>query len=388
MKTNNQLLAISSITPNTNTKVKPAHILAASLLLIISMILTPLNVLATTTDPTAVKWHPGHYYTTIKWGNNDSAYFSQVYSEIAATPALRGIQMRYFWSELEKSKGVYDFSSIDKRLAELSARNKRLVIQVQTKSFEPTWNLVPNYLKTAAYENGQFAFSSYGETTIKGYNIKLWNPQVRDRLIALFEAMGARYNSHPNFEGIGMIESAMGQPIEPISSTQADEFFANMIQVNQKMRLFFPNTMTIQEVNYPRPILNTLVTQLKDMGATLSSPDTFPDEKDLNIKATQYNPNQGIYNYYSDFSGMMAMAPTVMRKNYENTRNDGTGTVPTISEILAFARDTLHANYIFWSRIPGYYNQVLETLNLAEQTSDPAGGLSSVCPTAYSSCVD
>ncbi|SOD16202.1 glycoside hydrolase [Nitrosomonas ureae] len=388
MKTNDQLLVINSITPNTSIRVKPARILVASLLLIISMVLAPLNVAAATTDPAAVKWHPGHYYTTIKWGNNDSSYLSQVYSEIGATPALRGIQMRYFWSELEKSKGVYDFSSIDKRLAELSARNKRLVIQVQTKSFEPTWNLVPNYLKTDAYENGQFPFSSYGETTIRGYNIKLWNSQVRDRLIALFEAMGARYNSHPNFEGIGMIESAMGQSLEPISSTQADEFYANMIQVNQKMRLFFPNTMTIQEVNYPRPILNSLVTQLKDMGATLSSPDTFPDEKDLNIKATQYNPNQGIYNYYSDFSGMMAMAPTVMRKNYENTRNDGSGTTPTISEILVFARDTLHANYIFWSRIPGYYDQVLEVLNLAGQTSDPAGGLSSVCPTAYSSCVD
>ncbi|KFI17802.1 glycoside hydrolase, partial [Nitrosococcus oceani C-27] len=70
----------------------------------------------------------------------------------------------------------------------------------------------------------------------------------------------------------------------------ADEFYVNMIQVNQKMRLFFPNTMTIQEVNYPRPILNSLVTQLRDMGATLSGPDTFQDENGLSFKATQYDP--------------------------------------------------------------------------------------------------
>ncbi len=389
MKTNDQLLAINSVTHTNNTRVKQTRILVATLMFIVSMmVLTPLNVLAATTDTTAVKWHPGHYYTIMSWGNNNSKYLSEVYSELKATPALRGIQMRYLWAELEKSKGVYDFSSIDKRLAELTARNKRLVIQVQTKSFDPNWKLVPDYLKGAAYENGQFSFSDYGSTTIRGYNIKLWNPQVRDRLIALFKVLGERYNSHPNFEGVGMIESAMGQPLEPLSSAQADEFYVNMIQVNQKMRLFFPNTMTIQEVNYPRPVLNSLVTQLRDMGATLSSPDTFQDEKDLNFKATQYNPNQGVYNYYSDFSGMMAMAPQVMRKNYENTRNDGTGYAPTVSQILAFARDTLHANYIFWARVPEYSDQVLEVLNWTEQTRDPAGGLNPVCPTAYSSCTD
>ena len=48
---------------------------------------------AVTLDP--IKWHPGHYYTIMSWGNNNSTYLSQVYSEIKATPALRGIQMRY-----------------------------------------------------------------------------------------------------------------------------------------------------------------------------------------------------------------------------------------------------------------------------------------------------
>lgn len=72
--------------------------------------------------------------------------------------------------------------------------------------------------------------------------------QVRDRLIALFKAMGERYNSHPNFEGISMIETAMGNPKEPLSIAQVAEFYNNKIIVHQQMRLFFPNTMTIQEV--------------------------------------------------------------------------------------------------------------------------------------------
>ena len=281
---------------------------------------------------------------------------------------------------------MYDFSSIDKRLAELAARGKRLVIQVQTKSFNGR-QVVPNYLKTTEYEGGEFYTSDYGKTEIRGRNIKLWNLQVRDRLIALFKAMGERYNSHPYFEGISMIETAMGNPLEPLSAAQVAEFYTNKIIVHQQMRSFFPNTMTIQEVNYPRSILASFVGGLKDIGTALSSPDTFIEEEGLLYETTKYDSDKGIYNYYADFSGAIPMIPTVMPKNYENTKGDGTGYVPTIAQILAFARDTLRANYIFWTR-EEHYEQVLEVLNLKAQRSTPAGGLNPACPAAYASCID
>ncbi|MBY0475293.1 MAG: glycoside hydrolase [Nitrosomonas sp.] len=386
MKTNDQFLIINSITLITSTRIRQAYILITALLFIISMIIVPLNAVAAPIDPTAVKWHPGHYYIIKGSSKNNSTYLSQVYSELDATPALKGMMIRYFWNDLEKSKGVYDFSSIDKRLAELSARGKRLVIQVQTKSFNKR-QVVPSYMKTAEYEGGEFYTSDYGSTEIRGRNIKLWNLQVRNRLTALFEAMGKRYNLNPHFEGIGMIETAFGQPIEPVSNAQINGFYDNKIIVHQKMRQFFPNTMTIQEVNYPRPILTSFVGSLKNIGTALSSPDLFIEEKGLLFEATQYDPHQGIYNYYSDFSGMIPMVPTVMPKNYKNTKGDGSGYVPTISQILAFARDKLEANYIFWTR-EAHYMQVLEVLNQNAQKNFPAGGLNPACPAAYSSCVN
>ncbi len=386
MKTNDQFLIINSETLITSTRIRQAYILVTALLFIFSMIIVPLNAVAAPIDPTAVKWHPGHYYIIKGSSKNNSTYLSQVYSELDATPALKGMMIRYFWNDLEKSKGVYDFSSIDKRLAELSARGKRLVIQVQTKSFNKR-QVVPSYMKTAEYEGGEFYTSDYGSTEIRGRNIKLWNLQVRNRLTALFDAMGKRYNSHPYFEGIGMIETAFGQPIEPVSNAQINGFYDNKIIVHQKMRQFFPNTMTIQEVNYPRPILTSFVGSLKDIGTALSSPDLFIEEKGLLFEATQYDPHQGVYNYYSDFAGMIPMVPTVMSKNYKNTKGDGSGYVPTISQILAFARDKLEANYIFWTR-EVHYMQVLEVLNQNAQKNFPAGGLNPACPAAYSSCVN
>ncbi|PSJ15734.1 glycoside hydrolase, partial [Nitrosomonas supralitoralis] len=138
------------------------------------------------------------------------------------------------------------------------------------------------------YEGGAFKYSDYGPKPSNdgrryGHNIKLWNPNVRDRLIALYRALGKRYNSHPNVEGIGMIETAMGQALTPLTKAQADGWFDNLIIVQQRMRGFFPNTMTIQEINYPRDYLKQITTAMVKMGGALGCPDVYPDEPGLNF---------------------------------------------------------------------------------------------------------
>ncbi|HQY22982.1 MAG TPA: glycoside hydrolase, partial [Gammaproteobacteria bacterium] len=100
-----------------------------------------------------IKWHPGHYYT-IMGNKNNSTYMAEVYNELKSTPALRGVQIRYTWAELETSYGVYDFTSIEQRLSELSTQNKRLVILLQLKSFNLRMALAPDYLKAGIYDGG------------------------------------------------------------------------------------------------------------------------------------------------------------------------------------------------------------------------------------------
>lgn len=97
-------------------------------------------------------------------------------------------------------------------------------------------------------------------------------------MIALLKALGQRYNSHPNFEGIGLIETAMGQAIKPLTATQINGWLDNLVIVQQKMRTFFPNTMTIQEINYPRNYLQQITTAMVKMGGAPGCPDVYPDE--------------------------------------------------------------------------------------------------------------
>ena len=334
-----------------------------------------------------VKWHPGHYYAIMDWGKNDPNYLTQVYFEILTTPALRGLKIRYTWTELEPEWGAYDFTSIDQRLTELAALGKRLIILLDTKTYNTSTFPIPDYVRKERFEWGSFAFSEYNNTVPVGYSTKLWNPHVHDRLVELISQLGERYNAHPYFEGIGLTETSMGQPLKALSSIKVDNYYNNLLSLNQHLRQHFPNTMTFQNTNQPRLILEKFTDKLKKIGTALGSPDIFIEDPDLNLKDQPYTPD-GVYSYYDKLSGIVPLSPSVMPQNYINTRHDGTGYEPTVWELLTFARNNLKANYIFWTRVPEHYEEVLQVLSWRKQTDDPAGGLNSTCPAAYTSCID
>lgn len=352
------------------------------LMLILVIVFIPSQ---TTFADDGVKWHPGHYYATMGHGKNNPTYMKNVYAELERTPALRGLQVRYAWAELEASEGVYNFAPIDTILDELAKRGKRLFILIQTKSFNLNLKSVPDYLKAEKYENGTYVFVTYGEKKPKGENIKLWNPLVRDRLIALFRALGERYNAHPNFEGIGLPETALGEPSTKFTTTDIGHFFTNLLIVHQEMRQSFPNTITLQSVNHPRSILKSFTDRMKTIGTALSGPDIFLEDPAMNASETK-NTSKGVYHYYPELSGIVPIVPSVMQSNYAMTQHNKKTREPSIHELLAFAKNNLKANYIIWTRDPKYFSRLLQVLNEPDQIRDPSGGLIAVCPKAFRSC--
>ena len=71
-----------------------------------------------------VKWHPGHYYTLMGQSKDNPKQMTQVYRELKKTPALRGLQIRYHWAELEPEENMYDFTSIERILSNRYLQNK------------------------------------------------------------------------------------------------------------------------------------------------------------------------------------------------------------------------------------------------------------------------
>ena len=354
----------------------------AVLFFVISACLFPLKTAKAVNE---VKWHPGHYYILFHNGKSSDSYMNTVYGELERTPALRGIQARFSWSELETAKGVYNFALIDKLLAQLSARKKRLFVHIGIKSFSPDESSIPNYLKTPEYEGGEFIYVKYNTSIPKGKYAKLWNAKVRDRLVALYIALGKRYNSHPYFEGTTMNETAWGAAMPRLTTEQENTFFDNLAIVHQKMRAAFPNSVNFQYLNFPRSQLSELISKFKQSRTGIGCPDVFTQDPGLNFAGTANSP-PGIYKYYPKNSGVLPLMVQIEHANYLDTRADLQGYQPTVTELLNFGRDNLQVNYLFWTRTPGYYDNVLELLNFKQQKVNASGGLRAACPSTFSSC--
>jgi len=343
--------------------------------------------------PKVMKWHPGHYYTLIMPSNKtyEDSYMSRVYSELDATPALRGAQIRYHWRELEPEEGKYNFAQMDKHLAGLALHKKRLVVLIQIKSFSSDGTLasaedvVPPYVKTSTYEGGQIAYTSSLTGLPHGYIIKLWNSKVRARIDALMQALGKRYNSHAYFEAIGFTESSAGTNL---TTTQQVSYYDGLNLVDQSARTHFPNTTVYQFTNHTRKYLETFITKLKDMGASLGGPDILPTDQSLTFSDSDPKTPDGVYTYYPKLSGIIPLMPSVQPIDYRYTsaKKSEPGHVPTLKELYDFGRDNLKANYIYWTRDSDYYLKVLEFLKQTSISSTRSGGLIASCPSKYAGC--
>lgn len=345
-----------------------------------------------------VKWHPGHYYQPMSADlSADSYVMRDAYDEMYATPAIRGIQLRLEWADLEVEKDKYDFSIIDGHLEKLVTtgdKSRRLFVLIHTKTFDTTTKLVPDYITNPtdpSYEGGTYPFGNEingsDPTKQKGSGIRLWNANVRDRMGKLMTALGNRYNSHSHFEGLILGETAMGQPLKPITPAMEVAYYDAHLYLHTRLRAAFPNTITIQFTNFPRNILNSFVAKMEETGMSLGGPDILLDDPGLNAIGTKYTTD-GIYRFYPKLSGEIALAPSIMSSNYIRTTATGSppSRKPSIRELLDFGRNNLKANYLFWTRDPAFYREVLTTLNTLSNDHDSAVELNNACPGKFALC--
>ena len=152
-----------------------------------------------------LKWHPGHYMRIIARHRDPAKELPQI-ELLRNEPAVRGVMVAWLWRHIEKSKGVYDFSSIDTYLNKVKSLgpSKRLIIRIEERGFSsPTTTSVPDYLKTEPIYNGGEAIMGNGTVA------RIWEAPVMDRLIALYKALGERYDRDPYVEGISTSETAI-----------------------------------------------------------------------------------------------------------------------------------------------------------------------------------
>lgn len=105
--------------------------------------------------------------------------------------ASKYVYNRYNWSDIEKSRGVYDWSTIDAELAAAKARGGKFGFRIMSLHFGGPGSAVPSYLQGEA---GGFWASDNG----RSFWVPDWNsPAYLSRVEAFMAAAGQRYANDP-----------------------------------------------------------------------------------------------------------------------------------------------------------------------------------------------
>jgi hypothetical protein len=288
------------------------------------------------------------------------------------TKALEGAQVAYSWRQLEPEKDKYDFSGIGEDLAFLSAKGKRLFVQLQDVTFSEARVNVPRYLLRDPVYNGgaDKAYEIKGDDESKavvgGWVARRWDPAVQERLHKLFDALGKEFDGR--IEGINLAETALGFGSSGRLFPKGFSFEVYRDAVIKNMRALkraFPRSVAMQYANFmpgewlpgdDRGYLRSVYAEARQLGLAMGGPDLLP------FRRPQLNHTYAMLRAYR---GVAPTGVAVQWGNYEDI-NPRTGARITVSELVDFASNTLGVRYIFWEPQEPFFSR--DVLPFLERT--------------------
>ncbi len=258
--------------------------------------------------------NPGHYIAPadqvgdITKDTTNTATPTTTIISYAQQPGVNGLQLRYYWRDLESAEGVYNFDAIKRDLDSLQKLKpaKKLIILVIDKSFTSKVDPTPLYMRPNYIVD---IISPIDGST--AHMVKRWDPYVRDRFIALFDAMAKQIDAHPALEGVAMQETASGQMSEAQVGYDADAYannlqdiitsgqssfkqskffwYQNMLSTYQKTSSTLPKRSAIQILEDVADYVMKFAYPTGNYKPAIGGPDVLPDGKsDQNIKFPVY----------------------------------------------------------------------------------------------------
>jgi hypothetical protein len=290
------------------------------------------------------------------WANGaEPAHFLFIDSDALAAHAalieradIAGVQIVYSWKSLETAQDQYDFSQIESDLAFLAGRGKKLFAQVQDRFFERRFRNVPRYLLEEPRYGGGLAPQSDnpGENLPEGagWVAMQWNAGVRERFQKLLSALAARFDGR--LFGVNLPETAADVDREK-NGFDCDAYYAAERDNVLFARHVFRTTHVVQYVNFwpcewndERKYMSRFFEFAAINHIGLGGPDIVP------WQPGQMKNSYPFFNRYRGRIGLVAMAVQEPTLTY---RNPKTGKKFTRGEFVAFARDYLGVDIIFWS---------------------------------------
>ena len=275
------------------------------------------------------------------------------YQYILTQPMISGSQVLYTWKELEPKEGVYNFKRIQADLKYLSSIHKKLIIQLQDRSFHPKIINVPQYiLNNPKYHGGiakqiDFAGDSRKNAN-EGWVARTWDPAVAARFHLLLKVLADKFDG--KIYAINLPETAIDVATgkhAPLGFTP-EKYFISVINNMHILRQRFKKSLVIQYVNFfpgeclpwqNKHFMSRIFAYAKKYHIGLGGPDIVPYRK-----IQMYNS----YKYFHQYKGQLAaVAMAVQSGDYLYT-NPKTKKKYTTKDFVGFAINYLSVDDLLW----------------------------------------
>lgn len=275
------------------------------------------------------------------------------------SPNLIGAQLTYTWRELEPMPDQYAFDALRARLAYLTARGKRLFLQLQDVSFSETM-VTPDYLRTdSAYHGGiapKYESGGDGVAHFGGWVARRWDPAVRARFARLLSALAQEFDGR--IEGVVLPETAIGfdDPTRVPAGFSPDAYAAGVREILTAARGAFRRSCVVIYANFmpgetlpdnDRGFLRGVHAHAAAIGAGVGGPDVLP-----------YRPFQRSHSLgLIERRPRDVIAAMAVQDGNLADRNRSTGQRITVAELYEFAATRLRLNYLFWGTEEPYFTK-------------------------------
>lgn len=288
-------------------------------------------------------YNPGHYIAV-------GPYHDLSEIDGLESFAVKGVNKRYYWREIEPHKDQYDFNEIKEDLEYLESVKKRLVIFFTDKTFNSrSPDPVPDYMHhaTATNEVG-------GVTTLK------WHPEVIERQIKLCRQLAKQFDAHPSFEGLAYQESAPSINYERLDSIGytpellrdgLTELLIGSAKAFPRARIFWYMNFIPRKNEY----IDEVAEKVAPYHVAMGGPDILPYRNSAKRL-------RGIYTRFKDKMTLFCSAQSDSYRHHKLDDNNNKkrrfhrGEVPIhedgyvpMEEIFFYGRDEYHLHYIFWT---------------------------------------
>lgn len=111
-------------------------------------------------------------------------------AEVLESPNITGISIRYGWTDLEPTEGVFNWTYLDSEVGRATTAGKQVLLRIMTQSGKPAW-------VTTAVQAARGKFFTWEANGVTNTIPVFWDPTFLAKKKAMIAAVGAHFTNNP-----------------------------------------------------------------------------------------------------------------------------------------------------------------------------------------------